>query len=195
MRGDERSFDAHSDCFHSSEHSDVGLGGEGRKSPRDGKLHRVDAARLIHELHRLDRLYTVEAQGRQGEMPELRQHEITVAGEMPTLRQRLKRPETYLFVFALLIAAAAADTLRSADRQVTAKAYIGLVELYQSQISPRLSSYIRCRYHPTCSEYSRQAVERFGILRGLQLSWTRLRSCQTSVPFGTDDPVPDIGQL
>jgi len=110
---------------------------------------------------------------------------------MPTLRQRLNRPETYLAVFALFVLAAAGDTLRPADRQISAHAYVGLVEFYQSDISPHLRSYIRCRYEPTCSEYSKQAVERFGILDGLALSWRRLNSCQRTVPLGTLDPVPN----
>ena len=38
---------------------------------------------------------------------------------------------------------------------------------------------------------AQQAVERFGILEGLALSWRRLRSCQRSVPLGTLDPVAD----
>lgn len=110
---------------------------------------------------------------------------------MPTLRRRLKRPETYLAVFALLVLAAAVDAFRPASRQVSARVYVGLVEFYQSGLSPTVSGYIRCRYEPTCSEYSKQAVERFGILNGLALSWRRLRSCQRSVPLGTLDPIPD----
>jgi uncharacterized protein len=110
---------------------------------------------------------------------------------MPPLRQRLKRPETYLAFVFLLVLAAAGDSLRPADRQMSGAAYVAAVEFYQSRVSPRLSGYIRCRYQPTCSEYSKQAVERFGILEGLALSWRRLRSCQPSVPLGTLDPVAD----
>lgn len=110
---------------------------------------------------------------------------------MPALRSRLKRPETYLAVFALFVQAAAVDAFRPADRQVSVRVYVGLVEFYQADISPRLRSYITCRYEPTCSEYSKQAVERFGILDGLALSWRRLNSCQRTVPLGTLDPVPN----
>ena len=109
---------------------------------------------------------------------------------MSALRRSLKRPETYLAVFALFALAAAGDALRPADRQVSARIYVGLVEFYQAGISPRLRSYITCRYEPTCSEYSKQVVERFGILEGLALSWRRLNSCQRTVPLGTRDPAP-----
>jgi putative component of membrane protein insertase Oxa1/YidC/SpoIIIJ protein YidD len=111
---------------------------------------------------------------------------------MSALRRGLKRPETYLAVVFVFFLAAAADALRPADRQFSARAYVGLVEFYQADISPRLRSYITCRYRPTCSEYSKQAVLRFGILRGLALSWRRLNSCQRTVPLGTLDPVPDL---
>lgn len=111
---------------------------------------------------------------------------------MPTLRRRLKRPETYLAVFALFVLAAVGDTLRPASRQVSAHIYVGLLAFYQADISPRLRSYITCRYEPTCSEYSKRTVERFGILEGLALSWRRLSSCQRTVPLGTVDPVPEL---
>lgn len=81
---------------------------------------------------------------------------------------------------------------RSADRQVSARLYVGLVEFYQADISPRLRPYITCRYDPTCSEYSKRAVQRFGILEGLALSWRRLSSCRRTVPLGTHDAVPGL---
>jgi len=110
---------------------------------------------------------------------------------MPTLRSRLRRPETYLAVFVLFVLAAAGDAFRLAERQVSASVYIGLVEFDQADISPRLRSYITCRYEPSCLEYSKQAVTRFSILEGLALSWRRLNSCQHTVPMGTLDPVPE----
>jgi putative membrane protein insertion efficiency factor len=59
---------------------------------------------------------------------------------------------------------------------------------YQRLISPLFAS--RCRYHPSCSEYAAQAIERYGILRGLVLAGWRLLRCN---PFshGGFDPVDD----
>jgi putative membrane protein insertion efficiency factor len=58
--------------------------------------------------------------------------------------------------------------------------------LYQRLISPALPR--RCRYEPTCSAYAVQAVERYGVLRGLVLAAWRLLRCN---PFsrGGYDPV------
>ena len=48
-----------------------------------------------------------------------------------------------------------------------------------------------CRFEPTCSQYAYQAIERFGVLRGIWLSTKRLARCHPfSGKFG-HDPVPD----
>jgi putative membrane protein insertion efficiency factor len=62
----------------------------------------------------------------------------------------------------------------------------GLLGLYKAYISPFLPS--ACRYFPTCSEYMREAVERYGAVRGVGLGLRRLLRCH---PFheGGFDPV------
>ena len=109
---------------------------------------------------------------------------------MSALRQRLKRPETFLFLLLLLLVFAGLDSLRRPDQQLTAWFYVGAVHGYQHYGRPLSRKFIVCRYVPTCSEYSIQAVEKYGIRRGLLLSFERLISCTTSVPLGTLDPVP-----
>lgn len=61
-----------------------------------------------------------------------------------------------------------------------------LLRGYQKFLSPLLPS--SCRFHPTCSEYMRQAVERYGAARGIWMGLKRLARCQ---PFaaGGFDPV------
>lgn len=64
---------------------------------------------------------------------------------------------------------------------------IGLLRLYQRSISRLLGP--RCRFHPSCSEYAAEAIERFGALRGLSLALRRLARCHPLNPGGPD-PVP-----
>jgi putative membrane protein insertion efficiency factor len=109
---------------------------------------------------------------------------------MPSLRQRLKRPETFLFLFLMLPVLAGIDSFRRPDRQLTARFYVAAVHAYQHYGRSLLTGYVACRYRPTCSVYSAEAVEKYGIRRGLILSAKRLFSCSRSVPFGTFDPVP-----
>lgn len=61
-----------------------------------------------------------------------------------------------------------------------------LVGFYQGAISPYLPS--ACRYTPTCSVYARQAIEKYGALRGSWLAIKRIMRCH---PFGGSgyDPV------
>ncbi|WP_397377784.1 membrane protein insertion efficiency factor YidD [Pseudomonas sp.] len=64
---------------------------------------------------------------------------------------------------------------------------LGLVRLYQYLISPLLGP--RCRFHPSCSHYAVEALERHGALRGSWLSLRRLLRCHPWHPGGYD-PVP-----
>jgi uncharacterized protein len=64
--------------------------------------------------------------------------------------------------------------------------FLAPILVYQRVISPALPA--RCKYHPTCSAYAVQAIQRYGILRGSVLAAWRLLRCN---PFshGGYDPV------
>lgn len=109
---------------------------------------------------------------------------------MSALRQRLKRPETYLVAVAILFAIAAYDANRAPESQAAARCYVRLVEAYQRHGRSLSTMVFQCRYRPTCSEYSRQVVSKYGLARGLQLTFHRLASCRSEVAMGTLDPVP-----
>lgn len=47
-----------------------------------------------------------------------------------------------------------------------------------------------CKFHPTCSEYAREAIERHGVLRGCRLAAGRILRCRPFAPGGID-PVPE----
>lgn len=65
--------------------------------------------------------------------------------------------------------------------------FIALVRFYQLVISPLTPA--SCRYNPTCSQYTVEAIKEWGILKGGWLSIKRISSCH---PWGGsgDDPVP-----
>jgi uncharacterized protein len=58
------------------------------------------------------------------------------------------------------------------------------IRAYQRLFSPAFGE--RCKYYPSCSEYAVQAVERFGILRGLVLAGWRLLRCNPWSHGGVD---------
>jgi len=62
-----------------------------------------------------------------------------------------------------------------------------LIRGYQYAISPFLG--LHCRFHPTCSEYALEALQRHGALRGIRLALKRLLRCHPWHPGGFD-PVP-----
>lgn len=61
------------------------------------------------------------------------------------------------------------------------------VRIYQYTISPLLPG--ACRYTPTCSEYTAQAIHKHGPIKGIRLGLKRISSCH---PWGGSgyDPVP-----
>ncbi|MCS6902956.1 MAG: membrane protein insertion efficiency factor YidD [Candidatus Bipolaricaulota bacterium] len=64
---------------------------------------------------------------------------------------------------------------------------LGLITLYQKLLSPLLPSV--CRFYPSCSEYAKQAIERYGLLKGGWQALKRLARCHPGHPGGFD-PVP-----
>ncbi|HFB99120.1 MAG TPA: membrane protein insertion efficiency factor YidD [Bryobacterales bacterium] len=68
---------------------------------------------------------------------------------------------------------------------------IGILRAYKRWVSPWLPS--ACRFHPTCSVYAREAIERHGARRGLWLAVKRLARCHPFHPGGFD-PVPAAGR-
>lgn len=109
---------------------------------------------------------------------------------VPSLRQSLKRPHPWCAILFALIASVVVDVCRKPGDQITGNAYVRLVRIYQMACSPYLANHVRCRYVPTCSRYSIQAVRGNGIVTGLRLTAARIHRCRKSVSLGTYDPAP-----
>jgi putative membrane protein insertion efficiency factor len=67
------------------------------------------------------------------------------------------------------------------------RALIFALRGYQYTLRPMLGSH--CRFYPSCSDYSMQAIERHGALRGAWLTVRRVGRCHPYHPGGFD-PVP-----
>lgn len=68
------------------------------------------------------------------------------------------------------------------------KILIAVIRVYQLTLSALLGN--RCRFYPSCSSYSIEAIQKHGPVQGLVLTIKRLSRCH---PFceGGLDPVPD----
>lgn len=66
------------------------------------------------------------------------------------------------------------------------KIFIFLINLYQkiSKYTPKV-----CRFYPSCSEYTKQAILKYGILKGCRLGFFRIIRCHPFNPGG-HDPIP-----
>jgi len=76
------------------------------------------------------------------------------------------------------------------SRSVSLPARFGLVLIWIYRHSLSLVMGRQCRYAPTCSDYTAEALRRFGLWRGGWLGLSRILRCN---PWGADgfDPVPD----
>jgi putative membrane protein insertion efficiency factor len=63
---------------------------------------------------------------------------------------------------------------------------VGLVIVYKATLSPLLGRH--CRFTPTCSGYFRQAVEKYGAVRGTLKGLARIGRCHPWHPGGYDPP-------
>ena len=71
--------------------------------------------------------------------------------------------------------------------KLTSSLLVGLIRLYQGILSPYLGR--SCRYSPTCSQYTLEAIQLWGPIKGLWMGLKRISRCH---PWGNHgyDPVP-----
>ena len=74
------------------------------------------------------------------------------------------------------------------DIKIMKKIFIKIIEFYKKNISPYLAQNynIHCKYEPTCSEYTKQAIEKYGAMRGTLLGIKRILKCNPISKGGYD---------
>ena len=65
--------------------------------------------------------------------------------------------------------------------------FLAIIYIYQNLISPLIPA--RCRYTPTCSQYSKESIKKHGPFKGIVLTFKRIIKCH---PWGGSgyDPIP-----
>ncbi len=90
--------------------------------------------------------------------------------------------------------AAEGDRLPSVGAQETRmkSLVLGLLTLYQKTLSPDHGPlkgafpHGVCRYHPTCSQYAKDAIQKYGTLKGSRLAAHRVARCHPRAAGGYD---------
>ena len=75
---------------------------------------------------------------------------------------------------------------------MTKKIFLFIIILYQRLVSPYFLQ--SCRFQPTCSEYTKEAIEKYGVIKGSKLASKRLIKCHPIKFLGGSegyDPVPE----
>ena len=67
------------------------------------------------------------------------------------------------------------------------KVLIKIIEFYKKTISPWFNAHgVHCKYEPTCSEYTKQAIEKYGAIKGTLLGIKRILKCNPISKGGYD---------
>ena len=73
---------------------------------------------------------------------------------------------------------------------------LGIIKVYQLTLSydhgilGKIFPNVRyCRFTPSCSMYTYQAIDKYGVIKGIQMGMNRVSRCNRHTPMGTYDPV------
>lgn len=94
-------------------------------------------------------------------------------------------------VAALALLLLALDWLQPPARQLSARAAVLAIDLYQATLSQWMPGLgIRCRFEPTCSHYAEAALRCLGFPRAAGLAAWRILRCGPWTELGTHEPPP-----
>ena len=94
-----------------------------------------------------------------------------------------------VFILALLVVAV--DLWQAPADQLSTRAAISGIHLYQATLSKVYSRMgVVCRFTPTCSHYGEACIRQFGVARGGWKAMKRVLRCGPWTPLGTVDPPP-----
>lgn len=104
----------------------------------------------------------------------------------PRRERRIKR-----VIILLLVVGAAIDWTRPPQQQLSVPIYEWVViRGYRATIRPATSLVTRCHFRPSCSQYSSEAVHKYGLPNGVWLTLKRLFRDMPWIVPGKPDPVP-----
>jgi putative membrane protein insertion efficiency factor len=104
-------------------------------------------------------------------------------------RARRSRRARTLAVLVALAVVSGVDLAQPPGRQVSARALLGAIHLYQATLSPRMPLLgVQCRFKPTCSHYAEGAIRKYGAAVGTARAIARIARCGPWTPLGTFDP-------
>ena len=98
----------------------------------------------------------------------------------------MSRRRRLLYAVLALLLLLALDLARAPENQLSARALLAGIDLYQATLSGRLG--VRCRFEPSCSHYAEAVIRRDGALIGTLRAVHRLGRCGPWTPAGTYDP-------
>jgi uncharacterized protein len=99
---------------------------------------------------------------------------------------RLARPSRLLL--ALVLVAVAYDVTRPPSAQISSRAALLGIRVYQSTLSPLMGRLgVECRFRPSCSRYAAVVIARDGVIRGSWLAAKRVVRCGPWTAKGTED--------
>ena len=101
------------------------------------------------------------------------------------MRARLRVALLLAALVALIVAMH--DVASPPSRAIGAHAALFAIDGYRAHVSPHLRGVVHCRFRPSCSAYGREAIAKYGLLKGGAMTTWRVLRCNPLTADGTVD--------